>query len=209
MTVAVTTVVFDLGGVLLDWDPRYLYRRLLAEHEVEAFLDEIDFAGWNRGQDASARPWEDAVSELAGRHPHRRDLIAAYPQRFRETIAGPIEETVALLRELDEGGARLLALTNWSAETFAEVRGDFDFLELFEAIVVSGEEEVAKPDARLFQIMLDRFALTPSATAFVDDSAANVAVAAELGFVTLQFHGPEQLRADLVRLGLLDAPDAG
>ena len=203
MSRAVNAVVFDLGGVLLDWDPRYLYRQLMAHDEVDDFLDEIDFASWNRVQDSTSRPWALAVEELVAQHPHRRDLIAAYRQRFRESIAGPIPGTVDILRELHQRKVRLFALTNWSAETFAETRGEFDFLGLFEGIVVSGEEEIAKPDPRVFRLVLDRYQLAADATVLVDDSAANVAAAESVGLVALRFRDADRLREDLVSLGLL------
>lgn len=208
MRAAPTAVVFDLGGVLIDWDPRHLYRRLLPEHEVEDFLREIGFTEWNHAQDAGA-PWADAVESLSARHPHRRALIAAYPQRYPETMAGPITGTVDILTELHRRGTRLLALTNWSAETFRHARETFGFLEVFEGIVVSGEEGVAKPDPRLFQLLVDRFALAPGATAFIDDSAVNVAAADAFGLEALLFRGPDLLRDDLSRLGLLPAAGAG
>jgi len=207
-TPAITTVVFDLGGVLIDWDPRYLYRKLMAEDEVEPFLAEIGFFAWNHAQDAGG-PWSDAVEALATEHPHRRDLIAAFPDRFPETLGGAIEGTVALLEELRRAGTRLLALTNWSSETFPVARDTFGFLEHFEGIVVSGEEGVGKPDPALFQILLERYALVPHQTVFIDDSAANVSAAAELGLVALRFSDPGRLRADLSRLGLLDGAGSG
>ncbi len=207
-TPAITTVVFDLGGVLIDWNPRYLYRKLMAEDEVEPFLTEVGFFAWNHAQDAGG-PWSDAVAALAAEHPHRRDLIAAFPDRFPETLGGAIEGTVALLEELRRAGTRLLALTNWSSETFPVALDTFGFLELFEGIVVSGEEGVGKPDPALFQILLERYALVPHETVFIDDSAANVSAAAELGLVALRFSDPDQLRADLSRLGLLDGAGSG
>jgi 2-haloacid dehalogenase len=197
-----STVVFDLGGVLLDWDPRYLYRRLLPEHEVDRFLEEIGFHAWNREQDAG-RGWAAAVEELAGRHPHRRELIEAYPHRHDEALAGEVSGSVALLDELAEGGTRLLALTNWSAETFPAARRRFAFLDRFEGIVVSGQERVAKPDEAIFEVLLERYSLDPRATVFVDDAPTNVDAARRLGFIGLLFIDAARLRADLTRLGLL------
>jgi 2-haloacid dehalogenase len=205
---APSAVVFDLGGVLIDWDPRHLYRRLLPEHEIDEFLREIGFTEWNHAQDAGG-PWADAVESLSARHPHRRELIAAYAQRHPETIAGAITGTVEILTALHRRGTRLLALTNWSAETFPHARDTFDFLQIFEGIVVSGEEGVAKPDPRLFQVLIERYALAPEATVFIDDSAVNVAAAAALGLEALHFQGPDMLRDDLTRLGLLPAHGDG
>lgn len=197
-----TAVVFDLGGVLVDWDPHHLYRRLMPEDEIDAFLDEVDFHGWNHAQDAG-RGWAEAVAELAARHPHRRDLIVAYAERYDEAIAGAIDDTVALLDELAGRGVRLLALTNWSAETFPSARRRFAFLDRFEGIVVSGEELVAKPNPELFQRLLDRYDLSPGEVVFVDDSPPNVEAARALGMTALLFTEPARLRAQLVDLGLV------
>ena len=205
----ITTVVFDLGGVLIDWDPRYLYRKLMPDDEVDAFLSEIGFHDWNRAQDAGG-PWADAVDALAARHPHRRELIAAFPDRFPETLGGPIAGTVAVLDDLHRAGmTRLVALTNWSSETFPYARATFEFLDRFEGIVVSGDEGVAKPDAALFRILLDRYALAAEQTVFIDDSPTNVEAARQLGLVGLRFTDPDQLRDDLSRLGLLDGAGSG
>jgi 2-haloacid dehalogenase len=204
-----TAVVFDLGGVLVDWDPRYLYRRLLPEDEVDDCLDEVDFGAWNYRADAGGR-WADAVAEQAARFPHRAELLAAYPERFRETLGGEVPGTVQLLRDLHAAGVRLLALTNWSAETFPHARAMFAFLALFEDVVVSGEERLAKPDPAVFRLVLDRYRLDPARTLFVDDSPRNVAAAAAVGLVALQFHDAVRLRTDLQRLGLLaDLPGPG
>jgi 2-haloacid dehalogenase len=209
-TAPVTAVVFDLGGVLIDWDPRHLYRRMLGSDEaVEEFLDEIGFAAWNHGQDAGAESWEHAVERLAQRFPHRRDLIAAYPARFAETLAGPIEGSVAVLRELHDRGVPLLALTNWSAETFPVARERFDFLDVFGGIVVSGHERVAKPDPGLFSLLVERYDLDAPSTVFVDDREVNVAAAAAAGLRGLLFTGADRLRRDFSRLGLLDGAGPG
>lgn len=206
----VTAVVFDLGGVLIDWDPRHLYRRMLgSDAAVEDFLDEVGFAAWNHAQDAGAESWDDAVERLAQRFPHRRDLIAAYPARFADTLAGPIEGSVAVLRELHDRGVPLLALTNWSAETFPVARERFDFLDLFGGIVVSGHERVAKPDPDLFALLVERYDLDPPSTVFVDDREVNVVAAAAAGLHGLLFTGPDRLRRDLTRLGLLDGAAPG
>jgi 2-haloacid dehalogenase len=202
------TVVFDLGGVLVDWDPRYLYDQLLPEHEVDVFLDEVGFAAWNRQQDAGGS-WAEAVRRHGELYPHRRELLAAYPARFPETIGGEVPGSVAVLRGLHDGQVRLLALTNWSAETFPHARARFDWLDLFEDIVVSGVEGMAKPDPAIFRLLLDRHGLSAAATVFVDDSWVNVHAAADLGLTALLFRNAEDLRADLRRLGLLDGAGSG
>jgi 2-haloacid dehalogenase len=202
---APNAVLFDLGGVLLDWNPRYLYRTMLDDpDEIEAFLDEVGFAGWNAGLDAG-RPWADAVAQLAAEFPHRRALIEAFHTRWPETIAGAFDGTVDLLRELSDAGVRIVALSNWSAETFPDTLGRFPFLGWFEGIALSGEIGVNKPDPRAFEAAVDRFELDPAATVFIDDSATNVEQADRMGFRALHFTGAARLRADLVALGLLPA----
>ena len=203
-----TAVVFDLGGVLIRWDPRHLYRRLMPEDEIDAFLDEVGFHAWNHEQDAGAS-WGPAVEEHAARFPHHRELLAAYPARFAESLDGPVEGTVAILEELHAAGTRLVALTNWSAELFPHAEAAFDFLGLFEGIVVSGREGVAKPDPAVFDLLLSRYDLDPARTVFVDDSPANVAAAAAVGLTALVFTGADRLRADLSRLGLLVGAGSG
>ena len=199
---APTTVVFDLGGVLIDWNPRYLYRRLLPADEVEPFLDEVDFMAWNHLQDSGGR-WTEAVDSHAEQHPTRRHLLAAYPDRFPESMNGPIRGTVEILHQLDAEGVRLLALTNWSAELFPHALRTFDFLQVFQDILVSGVEGVAKPDPAVFALLLDRYGLDAAATAFIDDSPTNVAAAAAAGLQALHFRDPGRLRAELSQLGLL------
>lgn len=210
MSARVEAVVFDLGGVLIDWDPRYLYRRLLdGDAAVEQFLDEVGFAAWNHDVDAGRRTWAEAVAELAAVHPHHRHLIAAYPARFEQTLGGEIAASVEVLRELHAAGVRLVALTNWSAETFPVARSRFDFLDLFDGIVVSGEERVAKPDPAIFRILVERHALEPAATVFVDDKRDNIEAAEAAGLRGLHFTDPAALRDDLSRLGLLGGAGPG
>ncbi|HEX4745568.1 MAG TPA: HAD family phosphatase [Gaiellaceae bacterium] len=198
-----TTVVFDLGGVLIDWDPRYLYGKLFDDpDEMEAFLAEVTTMEWNARQDAG-RPWGEAIEALVAEHPEQRELIEAFHGRWTEMLAGEIQETVEVLAELRVAGVRLLALSNWSAETFPVARERFDFLGWFEGIVVSGEVGLVKPDRRIFEHLVERFALEPEETLFIDDSAANVAAARSLGFRTIVFTDPLALRRELVDRGLL------
>lgn len=196
-------VVFDLGNVLIRWDPRLLYRQLLPDDvAVEAFLAEVDFPAFNHRLDAAELSWDAAIAEMAERHPHRSALLAAYRERFRDSLGGVIEGTVEIVRELHDQGVRLLALTNWSHETFELARDEMPFLKFFEGVVVSGVEQVAKPDPRIFHLLIDRYALDPARTVFVDDNPPNVAAAAAVGLRAVQFREPDALRADLVRLGV-------
>jgi 2-haloacid dehalogenase len=202
-----TAVVFDLGGVLVDWDPRYLYRQLFADpDEMESFLTEVTTAEWNALQDAG-RPWAEAIETLAAEYPERRELIEAFHRRWPEMLAGEIEGAVDVLAELRAARVRLVALSNWSAEMFPFARARFEFLEWFEGIVISGDVGVNKPDPRIFEYLVERFAIEPGAAVFVDDSAANVDAAASLGFRAILFTDATALRAELVRFGLLrDVP---
>ena len=198
-----TTVVFDLGGVLIDWDPRYLYRQLFDDpDEMESFLAEVTTAEWNAHQDAG-RPWAEAIELLVAEHPERRELIEAFHGRWPEMLAGEIPGTVHVLAELRAAGVRLVALSNWSAEMFPIARQRFDFLAWFEGIVISGDVGVNKPDRRIFELLMDRFGIEPAAALFIDDSSANVDAATALGFHAIQFTDPKALRVELVRLGLL------
>ncbi|HEV3013247.1 MAG TPA: HAD family phosphatase [Actinomycetota bacterium] len=202
---ATKAVVFDLGGVLIDWDPRYLYRKLLAdEAAVEEFLATVCTPEWNAEQDRG-RPFAEGVAELVERHPVHAAAITAYHERWTEMLGGDIAGTVELLAELRATGVPLYALTNWSAETFGIARERYQFLEWFDGVLVSGEERMIKPEPAIFRLLLDRFGLDPGAAFYVDDSPANVAAASELGFDAVRFTGPEQLRRDLADRGLLSA----
>jgi 2-haloacid dehalogenase len=210
MTLPINAVVFDLGGVLIDWDPRHLYRTLFEGDEtaMERFLTEVCSPAWNAQQDAE-RSWREAVETLTRRHPEHRELIAAYDERWPEMLGGPIEGTVEILAELRAAGVRIAALSNWSAEKFPVARSRYDFLDWFEEVVISGEVGISKPDERLYRHLLQRTGLDPGSTVFIDDSLPNVAAAAEIGMTALRFRDPPTLRADLQDLGLLPSAVAG
>ena len=198
-----TALVFDLGGVLVDWDPRYLYRQLLDDpDEMASFLAEVTTAEWNAYQDAG-RPWAEAVELLVAEHPERRELIEAFHLRWPEMLAGAIPGTVDVLADLRAAGVRLIALSNWSAETFPVARERFDFLAWFEGIVISGDVGVNKPYRRIFEHLIEEFGIEPAAALFIDDSSANVDAATALGFQAIQFTDAMTLRGELERLGLL------
>jgi 2-haloacid dehalogenase len=204
--VPVKAVVFDLGGVLIDWDPRYLYRKLLAdEAAVEEFLATVCTPEWNAEQDRG-RPFAEGVAELVERHPAHAAAIAAYAERWSEMLGGAIGGTVELLAELRAAGTPLYALTNWSAETFVVARERFEFLSWFDGVLVSGEERMIKPDPRFFRLLLERFGLAPEATFYVDDSEPNVAAARALGLDAVRFTGPDRLRRELAARRLLARP---
>ncbi len=198
------TAVFDFGGVLIDWDPRLLYRRLFDGDEaaVEEFLATVCTPEWNRCQDAG-RSFAEAEAEAIARHPDKQALITAWLRHFDEMIPGAIEGTVAVLAKLRERGVQLYGLSNWSAETFKLTRHRFPFLEWFRGIVVSGQERLIKPDLRIFALLLERHGIDPARAVFIDDSPANIAAAEQCGLRGIRFTSPEQLQTDLQALGML------
>ncbi|WP_119459886.1 HAD family hydrolase [Rhodospirillaceae bacterium SYSU D60014] len=204
----IRAAVFDLGGVLIDWNPRYLYRKLFDGDEagMEAFLTEVCTPAWNEEQDGG-RPFADAVALLVAQHPTHAALIEAYDARWEEMLAGPIAGSVEILAALKAQRMPLYALTNWSAEKFPIARRRFDFLQWFDGIVVSGEIRLKKPDPEIFRHLLDGFGLTAGETLFIDDSEPNVAAAQAAGMTALRFRSPQALRRDLTALGLLDGPE--
>jgi 2-haloacid dehalogenase len=198
-------VVLDLGGVLIDWNPRHLYRKLFAgdDDAMEAFLSEVCTVAWNERQDAG-RTFAEAVAELLPRHAEKIELIEAFAGRFDEMIIGVIPGSVAILAELKRVGVPRYALSNWSAETFPPQRERFPFLGWFDGIVISGEEGVIKPDPRIFRILLDRYGIAPRDAVFIDDNPTNVAAAESLGIHGIHFRSADVLRRDLEALGLLE-----
>ena len=199
-----TNIVFDFGGVLLDWNPRHLYQKLFDgdDEAMERFLEEIDFYAWNHRQDMG-RPFAEAVAELSAQYPHRAALIASFADRWDETLAGPIRQSVEILGALKQKGYPLYGLTNWAAETFYRIRHKHDFLDWFEAIVVSGDVGLAKPDPAIYHILLEQVGAPADQCLFIDDSRANVVTANQLGFMTIHYQTPGQLRGDLASRGLL------
>jgi 2-haloacid dehalogenase len=196
--------IFDLGGVLLDWNPRYLYRRFFNNDEaaMEEFLATVCTQDWNRQQDAG-RSFAEAEAAAIALHPHCRDLITAWYQHSDEMVFGVIEGTVQVLGELRVRSVPLYALTNWSHETFQSIPGRFPFLGWFSGIVVSGQERLIKPDPRLFSLLLERYNIHPEQAVFIDDARANVDTAIALGMHGIHFRSPEQLRDELSIVGLL------
>lgn len=197
-------VIFDLGGVLIDWDPRHLYRKLFRGDAaaIEDFLATVCTAEWNRGQDAG-RGCADAVRLLQDRHPDRAELIDAYYARFDDMMAGPISGSVEILAELHERGTPLYGLSNFSAETYPLALKRFAFLRLLREVVISGNVKAIKPDPRIYQILLGRCRIDPQRAVFVDDVVANVETARQLGLYGIVFRGADALRRELAELRLL------
>ena len=197
-------VVFDLGGVLIDWDPRHLYRKLFAgdESAMEQFLTTVCTHEWNRCQDAG-RSFSEGARLLKAEHPDKVELIDAYGTRFDEMMSGPIAGSVEILAELRTRGTPLYLLSNFSAETFPPAFERFDFLHWFHGMVISGEVGVIKSDPRIYEIMLARFAIDPHRAVYIDDVAVNAEAAAGMGIHGIHFTTPAALRDELVGLELL------
>jgi 2-haloacid dehalogenase len=199
----ITAVIFDIGGVLLDWNPRYLYRKLFDDEEaMERFLGEVCTMEWHEANDLGT-PFEVTCAQLAAEHPEHAEHIWAWGRRTEEMIGGPIDGTVAILRELKERGMPLYALTNMETTTYPQRRERYDFLRWFNGTVVSSSEGVIKPDLRLFRVLLERYGLQPETTLMIDDNPRNVEAARALGMPTVRFESPEGLRRVLEEAGVL------
>jgi 2-haloacid dehalogenase len=198
------TVIFDLGGVLIDWNPRYLYRKIFkTEEEITWFFANVCTSEWNDAQDAG-RSFEEATEMLVKEFPAHEMAIRAWYGRWQETIGGPLHGTVEILRNLrDNKSHRLYALTNWSAETFPWALDNFEFLHWFEGIVVSGVEKTRKPYPEFYQILFDRYQVDPARTLFIDDNVKNVEGGKNVGLHTVHFSTPEKLDADLKALQII------
>jgi len=198
-----STVVFDIGGVLLDWNPRYLYRKIFDDaQEMEYFLTHICSHTWNLLQDAG-RSLGDGVAELSLRYPQYAEQIAVFHSRWLETVDDAIHDSVAILRELQQRGTPLYAITNFNQETFALCRERYDFLNEFQGIVISGEVKLLKPDPAIYLRLLQDHALQADDCVFIDDSESNAKGAQQVGMHGLHYRSPEQLREALCALQLL------
>lgn len=201
----INTVIFDLGGVLIDWNPRYVYRTIFkTEEEIDWFFENVATHDWNENQDAGY-PIAKATEELVAQHPEWEKEIKAYYGRWTEMLGGPIPETVELFRQLKEiPGVKTYALTNWSAETFHIALERYDFLHWFDGRVVSGEEKTRKPFQDFYQRLLDRYHVDPSRALFIDDNLRNVKAAEALGIKSIQFTSPGKLAEQLKELGMIN-----
>jgi len=198
------TVVFDLGGVLIDWDPRYLYRSLLPgdEEAVEHFLATVCTQAWNEKQDGG-RTFAEGCALLKRAHPQYSELIDAWLPGYDEMLGGAIEGSVAILAELRDNQTRLYALSNWSAETFPFAQRRFEFLRWFQGILLSGEVKLLKPDPKIFEMLFRRYDIDPAAAVYIDDNERNVVAARRLGMHGIHFKDAGVLRRELGKLGLL------
>ncbi|WP_298709167.1 HAD family phosphatase [Chitinophaga sp.] len=198
------SVIFDLGAVLVDWNPRYLYSKIFATpEETDHFLENICTSDWNEMQD-EGRSLQDGTELLVSQHPAFEAEIRAFYGRWKEMLGGDIPGTVEILKELKESGQfKLYALTNWSSETFPIAIIEYPWLQWFDGIVVSGKEKMRKPQDAFYQLLVDRHGIDKSQAIFIDDNLRNVKAAEDFGIETIHFTSPEQLREALTSRGIL------
>lgn len=200
----IKNIIFDFGGVLIDWNPMHLYERYFQGDKEKAqwFIDNICTMDWNVQMDAG-KPFAEGIAELTARHPEWADAIAAYRQRWHEMIGGPIPGMPAFVKQLKAAGYHVYGLSNWSWETLSTIIDDFPVIKELEGMVISGLEYVIKPQPEIYQLLLERYHLTAGESLFVDDNTANVNAAETVGIHGLQFTGIGQLEKDLQKMGIL------
>lgn len=200
----INTIIWDLGNVLIDWNPDYVFDSMFENKEKKKhFFDNICTMDWNENQDAGY-PIQKATEELVAQHPDWKEYIEAYYGKWEEMLGGPIHDTVQLFQELKNTGRyKFYALTNWSAELFPIALKRYEFLHWFDGRVVSGEEKMRKPQREFYQLLLDRYDLQAEKTLFIDDNLRNIRGAEDVGLQTIRFHSPQQLAGELINKGLL------
>jgi 2-haloacid dehalogenase len=200
----INTIIFDLGAVLIDWNPDYMYRSIFAdEQQMRDFLSTVTTSDWNEEQDAG-RSLREGTEWLVAQHPHHEENIRAFYDRWIEMLGDAFEGTVEIFKELkDSGKYRIYALTNWSAETFPMAQEKFEFLGWFDGIVVSGAEKMRKPAPEFYQILLDRYNVNPQESLFIDDNYRNILAAEKMGINCIHFTTSEKLREELLEKSIL------
>jgi 2-haloacid dehalogenase len=204
MTSPIKAIVFDFGNVLLEWNPKYVYQRYFPDDSegMERFFREVNFADWNLQQD-KGRPFAEGVAILSEKFPHYAQLIQAYHENWRDSIGAAYDGTIEILKQLKRAGYPLYGLSNWSAETFPFAREKYDFFDLFDDFVISGEVGHVKPDPEIFHIMLEKIGKPAEECLFIDDSLTNIKQAQKMGFATIHFQSSEHLAVALRELKLL------
>ena len=202
MSASPRIVVFDIGNVLLRWDMRFLFEKVIADQrELDHFLAEVCTPGWHGSLDAGAT-YADAIAQLSARFPQYANIIALYDPRWQETISGAIDGSVAILEGLRGAGVRTFAITNFPAQKFDETCARYPFLGGLDGVIVSGRERIVKPSPAIFRLFLERFGVEASDCVFIDDNRTNVAAARDVGMTSLRFEKPDLLADDLRGLGL-------
>lgn len=203
MPTTIQAIIFDFGNVLLEWDPRNVYRRYFPNDDqaMEQFLQEVNFMEWNAQQD-KGRKFAEGVAELSRQFPHYTELIRAYHDNWKDSIGRHFEGTVEIMKRLKKAGYLLYGLSNWSAETFPIARKKYDFFHLLDDAVISGEVGLIKPEPEIFELLLEKIGKPAHACVFIDDALANIEQAQKMGFVTVHFQSPEHLEEELHRLGV-------
>jgi 2-haloacid dehalogenase len=200
----IESIIFDLGGVLIDWNPDYVYRTIFNdETKMQEFYNEVCTSEWNEEQDAG-RGLKEATEELVARFPADEKNIRAFYDRWEEMLKGEIEGTVKVLKKIkDKNSVKLYALTNWSAETFPVALKRFEFLQWFDGRLVSGEEKMRKPFVEIYELLLKRFNINPATAVYIDDNERNLKTPSELGMHAILFKSPSQLEEELKKLSIL------
>jgi 2-haloacid dehalogenase len=200
----IKAIIFDYGNVLLDWNPRYVYRRYFPNNPeaMEQFLQEVNFMEWNVHQD-KGRSFTEGVAALSEQFPQYADLIRAYHEHWVDSIGEAFTGTVEILKQLRQAGYPLYGFSNWSAETFPLARAKYDFFDLFDDMVISGAVGFVKPEREIYRIILDKIGRPAQECLFIDDSLPNINQANTMGFATIHFKSPAQLGEELKKLDLL------
>lgn len=203
---AIQAVIFDFGGVLIEWDPRRVFQRYFPSRPqaMEQFLREVNFAGWNALQD-KGRSFSEGIALLAAEYPRYAPAIRAFWEHWEDSIGGPIPDSISILRRLKQAGYPLYGLSNWSAETFPIIEERYDFFELFNDIIISGQVKLIKPDPAIFKLAQQRIGLPASSCLLIDDSQANTEAASRLGYATVLFESAQQLEKEILERQLLTA----
>ena len=200
----IKAVIFDFGGVLIDWNPYYLYRKVIPnDNEIASFLQETGILDWNYTFD-QGYPFSLGIAELSRRFPQHAELIRMFDERWLETLGTTFDATIELVKAVKARGIPVYGLTNWSSEKFEQVRPQYEFMNLFADIVVSGVEKIAKPDPRIYTLLLERNGLNAVDCLYIDDSKENCRAARQLGIHTVIYQSSAQIRQELVAHGLLN-----
>lgn len=198
----INTLIFDLGAVLIDWNPNYLYSKIFQEEEMRFFLANICTPAWNEEQDAG-RSLREATDLLIAQFPEHEANIRIFYDRWPEMLQGEIPDMIELLRVIKaSGNYKLYALTNWSAETFPIAQERFEFLSWFDGIVVSGVEKDRKPFASFYTTLLNRYSINPDEALFIDDNLRNIKAAEQLGIHAIHFTNADELKPQLIEYGI-------